>query len=119
MKINRNTHVVGRWLAAVWVLSVILGCGKPQTAPQNRELISSLRTAVNTQNAEWLEKNAKIVEERYSADQMTDAEYEEFQAIIGKARDGKWEEAERETIAFQKVQRPTHEEIERVSKYTR
>jgi hypothetical protein len=117
MKNNRNTHVVGTWLAAVWVLSVILGCGKPQTAPENRGLISSLRTAVNTQNAEWLEKNAKLVEERYSADEMTDAEHEEFQAIIAKARDGKWEEAERETIVFQKAQRPTREEIERVSEY--
>lgn len=119
MKIHRNTHVVGTWLAVVCVLSAILGCGRPQTAPENRELISSLRTAVNTKNPEWLDKNAKAVEKRHAGGQMTDAEYEEFQAIIAKARDGKWEEAERETVAFQKAQRPTREEVERIRDYTR
>lgn len=117
MRINRNTLVVGTWLGAAWILSAILGCGKPQAAPQNRELISSLRTAVNTRNTEWLEKNVKVLEERRVAGQVSDAEYQEFQAIIAKARAGKWEEAERETITFQKAQRPTREEIERVTKH--
>ena len=119
MRISRNAFTVGTWLVAVLALLAILGCGKPQTAPQNRELISSLRTAVNTQNAGWLEKNAKSVEQRRADGQMTDAEYEEFQAIIAKARTGKWKEAEQETIAFQKAQRPTREEIEHVGKYRR
>ena len=116
MRIHRTTHIVGTWLGPLGVLLAILGCGRPQAMPQNRELIASLRTAVNTRNAEWLEKNAKTLEERRDAGRVSDAEYQEFQAIIAKARAGKWEEAERETIAFQKAQRPTHEEIERVSK---
>lgn len=119
MRINRNTRIVGTRLVAVLVLLAILGCGRPQTAPQNRELISSLRTAVNTRNIDWLEKNVKILEQRRAAGQVSDAEYEEFQTIIAKARAGKWKEAERETIAFQKAQRPTREEIEHVSKYQR
>ena len=117
MKTSRIARILGTWLGPLGVFLVILGCGKPQTTPQNRDLIASLRTAVNTRNADWLEKNAEALEKRRDAGQASDAEYQEFQAIIAKARAGKWEEAEKEAIAFQKAQRPTREEIERVSKH--
>jgi len=113
MRIHRNMHFVAACLGAIWLLSAILGCGRPQAASENRQLIASLRTAVNTRNTEWLEKNAKIVEERRQAGQMADAEYEEFQRIIGKARAGEWEEAEREVIKFEKAQRPIPEDMQR------
>jgi len=109
MRIHRNMRFLGACLGAVWLLSAILGCGRPQAASENRQLIASLRTAVNTRNTEWLEKNAGIVEERREAGQMADAEYAEFQAIIADARAGNWEEAEREVIKFEKAQRPVSE----------
>jgi len=112
MTISRNMCAAAIVLAAVFALGMLAGCGKPQTAPENRDLISSLRTAVNTRNAEWLEKNADLVDERRNAGQMADPEYEEFQAILALARAGQWERAERETIAFQKAQRPTRDEVQ-------
>jgi len=95
----------------------ITGCGPPQAAPQNQQLISSLRTALSAQNTDWLEQNVKLLEERRTAGQVSDEELEAFQAIIEKARAGQWKEAEEDAIAFQKAQRPTREQIERVTKH--
>ena len=116
MTISRQAPGLGIMMILGLALAFIPGCGKPQAAPQNQQLISSLRTAVNTRNADWLEENANVLEKRRVAGKVSDSEYEEFQAIIAKARAGAWEEAERETIAFQKDQRPTDEEIERVKR---
>ena len=113
MRMKRNTNTAGRWLAIVSVAAAVTGCGRPQAASDNRQLIASLRTAVNTRNTEWLDKNAEIVEERRQAGQMGDAEYEEFQSIIAKARAGEWEEAEREVIKFEKAQRAIPEDMQR------
>jgi hypothetical protein len=38
-----------------------------------------------------------------------------FQAIIDLARNGEWSEAESRLIAWQKAQRPTTAEVQRVS----
>ena len=102
--------------ATVAVLLVVVGCGPPQVAPQNQRLIASLRTAISARNSQWIEKNAEVLEERRAAGTMSDEEYETFQAIIDKAKAGKWEEAEQKVLAFQKVQRPTQEQIDRVKK---
>jgi len=104
------------WLATVTLALLVVGCGQPQAAPQNRQLITSLRTAISARNSEWLQKNAEVLEERRAAGNVSDDEYETFQAIIDKAKAGKWDDAEQDAIAFQKAQRPTREEIERVSK---
>ena len=102
--------------ATVAVLLLVVGCGPPQVAPQNQRLIASLRTAISARNSQWLEKNAEVLEERCAEGKVSDAELEAFQAIINKARAGQWEEAEREVLAFQKAQRPTQEQIDRVTK---
>jgi hypothetical protein len=100
-------------------LVVVLGCSRPQASVDNLHLITSLRTAASTRNPEWLSQNAELVEQRRAAGQMTDAEYATFQRIIELARDGKWQAAEREAVLFQKAQRPTPEQIERVRTRTR
>ena len=58
--------------------------------------------------------NAEIVEERHTAGELSDAAYDSFQAIIEAARKGKWESAERQAIAYQKAQRPTEADIDRL-----
>ncbi|MGE0610563.1 MAG: hypothetical protein AB7O62_25970 [Pirellulales bacterium] len=55
------------------------------------------------------------IETRRAEGQMPDAEYEAFQSIIAQAQAGQWVEAERASIAFQKAQRPTREQVERVT----
>ena len=111
---KNNTTVWAICFALGLMLSLSIGCDRPAASPQNRELITSLRTAVSARKTEWLEQNVKIIEERRAAGQVSDEEYEEFQIIIAKARAGNWAAAEREAIAFQKSQTPTTEEINRV-----
>jgi len=108
------------WIVAAMLCSVTIGCGRPQaSSSENQQLIGSLRTAISARNAQWLEENAKVVEQRRKAGKMDEAEYEEFQAIITMAKEGRWEAAEREVIKFLKAQRPTPEQIERTSKHQR
>lgn len=112
---KKQSDVQIAWLATVTLALLVVGCGPPQAAPQNRQLITSLRTAISARNPQWLEKNAEVLEERRAAGNVSDDEYETFQAIIDEAKAGKWDDAEQEAIAFQKAQRPTREEIDRVS----
>lgn len=92
----------------------VAGCGPPQASPPNRQLIASLRTALSAQNPDWLEQNARILDERRAAGQASEDEFAAFQAIIQQARAGQWKEAERQVMAFQKAQRPTREEVESI-----
>ena len=112
-----RSHGVAAWLATVSIAVAMVGCGRPQAAPQNQQLITTFRTAVSARKPDWLEANIKVLEERRAAGQVSDEEYETFQAIIQKAQAGQWEKAEKEAIAFQKAQRPTAEQIERVKKH--
>jgi len=105
-------HLLCSGLMAVAILAA--GCGHPQASPLNRPLIASLRTAVSTQNPEWLERNASIIDERHAAGELSEEERDAFQTIIGLARDGQWEEAEQRLIALQKAQRPTAAEVQQV-----
>ena len=113
---TKKPEVLVTWLATVTLALLLVGCGRPQAAPHNQRLIASLRTAISARNSQWLEKNAEVLEERCAEGKVSDAELEAFQAIINKARAGQWEEAEREVLAFQKAQRPTQEQIDRVTK---
>ena len=116
---TKQSEVLVTWLATVTLALLVVGCGPPQAAPQNQQLIASLRTAISARNSQWLEKNAEVLEKRYAEGKVSDAELEAFQAIINRARAGKWEQAEQEVLAFQKAQRPTQEQIDRATKGAR
>ena len=116
---TKRSGVPIAWLATVTLALLVVGCGPPQAAPQNRQLITSLRTAISARNSQWLERNAEVLEERRAAGNVSDEEYETFQAIIDEAKAGKWDDAEQDAIAFQKAQRPTDEEIDSVSENLR
>jgi hypothetical protein len=96
----------------------LVGCGPPQVKPNNLRLIASLRTALSAKNSEWLKQNVDLIEKRRAEGQMSDEEYAEFQAIVAKAKSGDWSGAERDAVAFQKAQRPTPEQVERVEQVT-
>ena len=74
---------------------------------------------MSAKNTEWLEQNIERIEKRRAARQMSDEEHAEFQAIIAKARAGDWQGAERDSVRFQKAQRPTPEQIEQVTREAR
>ena len=108
----------GKWLLAFACAACLQsGCSRhPEVAPDNRRMISSLRTALSTQRADWLAQNVQAIEARRRAGKMSDIEYAAFQSIMNQARQGEWKAAERDAVSFEKAQRPTPEEIERVTK---
>jgi hypothetical protein len=80
-------------LRSAWLLTIALalsGCNKPpQIPPDSRQLIGSLRTAVSAKRKDWLETNAKLVEEKHSQNKLTDEQYQELEVIITLAREDK------------------------------
>ena len=124
-KTTVSTKTTQRRWAPTWTPALLLGavllpaggCNRPpQAAPANQRLISSLRTALSAQKPDWLEQNVTEIESRKTAGQMSDVEYQAFQAIIAKAKAGQWREAEEDAVEFQKAQRPTQEQIDRLPK---
>jgi len=107
-----------RTLAAIGLMLLFAaGCGYPVAEPMNMEVISSLRTALSARNEDWLKANETIVEERHHSGAMRDDEYQAFINIIRRAQQGEWKEAEQEVLAFQRAQRPTAEQIEKVREF--
>jgi hypothetical protein len=106
-------RLIKNWPATIGlcVLLTALGCSRPpQVAPANQKLVQSLKTAVAAGKPEWLESNAKLIEERRTAGQMSDEEYATFQSIITSARAGEWAKALKEVTALAKAQQRPNEE---------
>ncbi len=96
-------------------LFVLVGCYRPpQVAEENLELISSLRTALSTRNPKRLDDNDRVMRERHAAGELSDTEMAAFNELIEMARDGEWEAAEKRVVTFQRKQRPTQEQIDRI-----
>jgi hypothetical protein len=109
-------QVAAATLLSVSLLGVEIGCGGPsQVGGENRELIVSLATAVSARNASWLDKNAKLLEQRHAEGKCSDAEYATFKAIIEKARAGDWKSAEDSVYALRDAQEPTAQDLENVA----
>jgi hypothetical protein len=88
---------------AVWLAAA--GCGgPPHVSPGNYRLVNALRTATSSKQLDWVNESAQQIEEAKAKGTVTDAEYASFQSIIRLARDGKWKEAEAETIRLAKAQ---------------
>lgn len=96
------------------LLLLVTGCGYPVAEPGNMRLISTLRTALSARNEQWLQANEDLINTRHEQGEMRDEEYEAFQSIIQQAREGDWASAEREAVKFQRAQRPTEEQIQRL-----
>ena len=97
-------------LRSAWLLIaalILAGCSKPpQIPPDSRQLIGSLRTAVSAKRTDWLETNAKLVEQKHSQNKLTDEQYQELEAIISLGREGKWADAEKESLRLAEAQHP-------------
>ncbi len=87
-------------LAWLLIATLVLdGCGQPPQIPaDSRQLIGSLRTAVSAKRKDWLEANAKVIEEKRAQNKLTDEQYQELESIISLGREGKWSDAENEAV---------------------
>ena len=106
---------------ALSVLAVMLpqlsGCGgPPQVESQNREIVTSLATAVSARDPSWLEQNAQLVERHKAEGRLSETEYQVFRGIIAQAKAGEWDKAEQAVYALREAQRPTAEDRENVAR---
>jgi len=96
--------MIKRWLVLAAVL--LAGCGSsPQLGTENYRLVESLRTAISSRRADWLDDNAKKITARHDAGQLDDAQFAALQAIVDDARSGDWEAAEQAVLELVKAQR--------------
>lgn len=97
---------VGLPLAALLLLLTLSGCRRyPEvSSPEALKYIAALRTACSTQSGPRLEKVARVVDQAASGGKVTPREAEAFRRIIDRARQGQWQDAEWECLAFQKAQ---------------
>jgi hypothetical protein len=88
----------------VFALAVFAGgCSGPAEVDRdNRRLVDAVLTAITMKNANWLEDDAKLAEQRNLAGQLCDDDYEELSAVIELARAGDWKTAEEEGYEFRK-----------------
>ena len=52
---SKKSRTLITWLATGLIAIAMVGCGPPQAAPRNQQLISSFRTAVSAHKPDWLE----------------------------------------------------------------
>jgi hypothetical protein len=101
---------------ALGILMTSPGCHRPpQVAVHNREIVVSLATAVSARNNAWLESNARLIEQRRTEGQLSDAEYATLKAIVVRARAGDWKPAEEAVYALRDAQEPTAEDLRNVA----
>ncbi len=104
-----------RKLLAAALIFAAAGCGQAtQIAPANRRVMRSLQTAVSSKKGEWLDATVKLIDEQRSKGEMSDEEYEAFESIVKKARNGNWDDAQRAAFALSDGQKPTEEDLQRL-----
>jgi hypothetical protein len=84
------------------LLLTLVGCG---TEPSEREVknaraFEALLTAVSLKNVKEMERDAKLIDERHAAGELSDGNYKEIQEIVEKARAKDWGAAEKQAYEF-------------------
>jgi hypothetical protein len=79
---------------------VLAGCGgePSEREVRNARAFEALLTAVSLKNQAELEKDAKVIDARHAAGELSDARYQDLREVIEKARAGDWAAAE--TLAY-------------------
>lgn len=103
--VPRVTAVSGRLLRAfllAWPVLTLVGCGgePSEREVKNARAFEALLTAVSLKNPKELVKDAKTIDERHAAGEISDAKYKDLQEIVVKARAGDWAGAEQRAYEF-------------------
>ncbi len=69
---------------------------------QPTRLVDAILTAITMKNADWLEEDAQLAEQRHQDGHLTDDEYEQMSSLIEIARTGDWPAAEKQGYEFRK-----------------
>jgi hypothetical protein len=90
-----------RLLILIGLMVTFVGCGEPSRREvENARAFEALLTSVTMTNAKELEKNARRIEERHKAQELSDARYKVLRQIIEKSRANDWAAAEKQAYEF-------------------
>ncbi|MHB1558204.1 MAG: hypothetical protein ACYC61_12140 [Isosphaeraceae bacterium] len=78
------------------------GCSDEPTPRQvkNARAFEALLTAVSLRNAKEFEQDARLIDQRHDAGEISDSKHRELAEIIEKGRAGDWGAAERRAYEF-------------------
>jgi hypothetical protein len=78
------------------------GCGgePSQREVENARAFEALLTAVSLKNKGELENDARLIDKRHSAGELSDGKYREIQEIVAMARAKDWAGAEKRAYEF-------------------
>jgi hypothetical protein len=84
--------------------TTLCGCGA-EPSPSLREIknaraFEALLTAVSLRNQKEFEQDAKLIDERHAAGEISDEKYQELAEVIEKARAKDWAGAEKRAYRF-------------------
>ncbi len=84
--------------------TTLCGCGgePSQREIRNARAFEALLTAVSLKNQKQFEQDAKLIDERHAAGEISDEKYRELAEIIEKARAKDWAGAEKRAYEFRK-----------------
>ena len=84
--------------------TTLSGCGGKPTKRevQNARAFGALLTAVSLKREKEVENDAKLIDERHAAGELSDEKYRELGEIIEKARAKDWAGAEKRAYEFRK-----------------
>ena len=98
-------HLLGALAAGVLIWQVIGWWTKaPAVEFDNLKFIQLLSTAVSSRKMEMVDKVAGAVRYRHQDSQMSNDELAHFEVILTTAREGRWEEADRQAFDFAAAQ---------------
>jgi hypothetical protein len=80
----------------------LAGCGGEPSAREveNARAFEALLTAVSLKNEKELERDAKLIDERHAAGELSEGNYKEIREIVEKARAKDWGGAVERAYAF-------------------
>ncbi len=85
----------------IGMVTALSGCGEPTVREvKNARAFEALLTAVSLRNEEEVDRDAKLIEERRAAGELSHSEYREISEIIAKARAKDWARAEKQAYSF-------------------
>jgi hypothetical protein len=104
---TERRELPGVWqaVASVVVLGLataLSGCGREPSRREveNARAFEALLTAVSLKHDKEVERDAKAIEERHAAGELSDAKYRDLAEIIEKARAKDWAGAEKRAYEF-------------------
>lgn len=88
--------------AVLGLVTALAGCGREPShrAVENARAFEALLTAVSLKHDKEVERDAKAIEQRHAAGELSDAKYRDLAEIIAMARAKDWSGAEKRAYEF-------------------